>query len=100
MTDDLDSEFAAAGSTVAEGKKAVDDRIRGQQADDRSVIAKLIVWSFVGMVGWVVFAGSLGAFLRDWNSLVEPAKFMLTILGSVMLPVVTLVIGYYFGKEK
>jgi hypothetical protein len=50
MPDDLDSEFAAAGSAVAEGKKAVDDRIRGQQADDRSVIAKLIVWSF-GAIG-------------------------------------------------
>jgi len=96
MPDDPDSEFTAAGNAVEEGKKAVDDRIRGQQADDRSVIAKLIVWSFVVMVAWVVFA----AFYRDWNSLVEPGKFMLTILGSVMLPVVTLVIGYYFGKEK
>jgi len=100
MPDDLDSEFAAAGNAVEEGKKAIDDRIRGQQADDRSVIAKLIVCSFVVMVAWVVFAASVGAYYRDWNTLVEPGKFMLTILGSVMLPVVTLVIGYYFGKDK
>lgn len=29
-----------------------------------------------------------------------PAKFLLTIISSVMLPVVTLVLGYNFGTEK
>ena len=52
------------------------------------------------MVAWVVVAATFGAYYVDWNALVEPGKFLLTILGSVMLPVVTLVIGYYFGKEK
>ena len=97
---DLDSEFAEVGAAVEEGKRALDDRIRGQQADDRSLLAKVIVFSFVVLVAWVVVAASIGAFYRDWNTLVEPGKFLLTILGSVMLPVVTLVIGYYFGKEK
>jgi len=31
--------------------------------------------------------------------LVEPGKFVMAILGSIMLPVVTLVIGYYFGSK-
>jgi hypothetical protein len=97
---DLDSEFAAAEEDYKKGVEAVDDRIKGQQADDRSLIAKWIVFSFVGMVAWVVVAATFGAYYFDWNALVEPGKFLLTILGSVMLPVVTLVIGYYFGKEK
>ena len=28
------------------------------------------------------------------------ADFMLTVISSVMLPVVTLVLGFYFGTEK
>lgn len=97
---DLDSEFAAAEEDLEQGKKAIDDRIKGQQADDRSLIAKWIVLSFVGMVAWVVVVATLRTYYLGWNELVEPGKFLLTILGSVMLPVVTLVIGYYFGKEK
>ena len=100
MPDDLDSEFAAAGEVVEQGKRAIDDRIKGQQADDRSIIAKVIVFSFVAILAFVVVAASYGAYYRDWNTLVEPGKFKLTILGSVMLPVVTLVIGYYFGKDR
>ena len=49
---------------------------------------------------WIVFATTVGTYFFDWNKLVEPAKFLMTILSSVMLPVVTLVIGYYFGSEK
>ena len=40
--------------------------------------------------------------LADWGrkELEDAAKFLTAILSSVLLPVVTLVIGYYFGKEK
>ena len=51
-------------------------------------------------MGVVVVIVAYGTFAIGWEKLVEPAKFLLSILGSVMLPVVTLVIGYYFGKEK
>ena len=97
---DLDSEFAAAEEKAEERQKAVAESIQRQQADDRSSIAKLIVWSFVVLMAWGVVAASVGAYFFEWESLAEPAKYLSTILGSVMLPVVTLVIGYYFGKEK
>jgi hypothetical protein len=38
-------------------------------------------------------------YFSDWNRIAEPAKFLMAVLGSVMLPVVTLVIGYYFGSK-
>ena len=97
---DLDANFAATKQTAAERDKALEDRIKRQQADDRSFIAKLIAWSFVILMGWVVVAATIGAIFFDWNTLTEPAKYLMTILSSVMLPVVTLVIGYYFGREK
>lgn len=97
---DLDSEFAAAEEKAEERQKAVAESIQRQQADDRSSIAKLIVWSFVILMAWVVVAASVGSYFFEWESLAEPATYLSTILGSVMLPVVTLVIGYYFGKEK
>ena len=97
---DLDSLIAATEQTVEESKKALDESIKRQQADDRSHIAKLIVWAFVILVAWVIIATTFGAYYFDWVRLTEPAKFLLTILSSVMLPVVTLVIGYYFGTEK
>ena len=71
-----------------------------RQQDDRSLIAKLIVWAFVILMGLVVLIVTGGTFAIGWDKLSEPAKFLASILGSVMLPVVTLVIGYYFGKEK
>ena len=78
--------------------RALEERRRRDK--DRSFLAKLIGWSFVILVGWVVIAATIGAAYFDWETLTEPAKYLMTILGSVMLPVVTLVIGHYFGKEE
>jgi len=96
---DLDAAFAAAEKTAEEGKTAL--QAANMRAGDRSYIAKLIVWSFVVLMACVVWAIILGAlFHPDWDKFAEPAKLLMTILSSVMLPVVTLVIGYYFGSEK
>lgn len=97
---DLDAAFAATEKLVEEGRKALEERIKRQQADDRYHIAKLIVWAFVVLMAWVVVAATLGAYLYNWDRLAEAGKFLMAILGSVMLPVVTLVIGYYFGKDR
>ena len=95
---DLDAAFAAAEKTVEEGKNAL--QLASMRAGDRSYIAKLIVWSFVVLMAFVVVAIVLGAINGAWEAFAEPAKLLMTILSSVLLPVVTLVIGYYFGSEK
>lgn len=97
---DLDSEFEASEKKAEERKEALQDRIQRQQADDRSAIAKLIIWAFVVLMAWVVLAVSIGSMATGWDAFAEPSKYLMSILSSVMLPVVTLVIGYYFGKEK
>lgn len=99
----LDAEIQAATENVEQSKKAVEDWQRRQQErqqDDRSAIAKIIVWAFVILMGVVVVIVACGTLIIGWEKLSEPAKFLASILGSVLLPVVTLVIGYYFGKEK
>ncbi|MEQ9639522.1 MAG: hypothetical protein RIM84_05805 [Alphaproteobacteria bacterium] len=37
---------------------------------------------------------------KDWATWKEPATFLLGMITSALLPVVTLVIGYYVGKEN
>jgi hypothetical protein len=103
MPASLDAEFQAAERLDEQRNKAVADwqqRQQERQQDDRSLIAKIIVWAFVALMGVVVVIVAYGTLAIGWDKMSEPAKFLLSILGSVMLPVVTLVIGYYFGKEK
>jgi hypothetical protein len=96
---DLDAAIEATEQQAAQGAKALQDRIQRQQADDRSLIAKIIIVAFVVLIAIVVGAAIVGAAFFDWDELIEPGKFLMGILGSVMLPVVTLVIGYYFGSK-
>ena len=98
MATAIDSDFAAAQQAAEDRKKAQEESAR--RAGDRSFIAKLIVWAFVILIAWVVVSATVGTYFFPWERLTEPAKYLMTVLGSVMLPVVTLVIGYYFGKEK
>lgn len=94
----LDLELATAEQKAREKDIALEEH--GRRHKDRSFLAKLTGWSFVLLVAWVVIVTTVGAAYYDWETLAEPAKYLMTILGSVMLPVVTLVIGHYFGKEE
>ena len=60
-----------------------------------------MVWAFVVLMGVVVLIVAYGTFAVGWDRLAEPAKFLFVDFSAqVIVPVVTLVIGYYFGKEK
>ena len=97
--DELDSVFKATEESSKASHKALADKKLRQEVDDRSLIAKAIIGAFIVMVGVVILAAMAGTFFLGWEELVEPGKFLMVILGSVMLPVVTLVIGYYFGNK-
>jgi len=96
---DIDSQIAAAEHSFKQAQSALEDRNKRLQADDRSHIAKVIIWAFVVLMALVVGAVIIGLFLCDWDRISEPAKFLMAILSSVLLPVVTLVIGHYFGNK-
>ena len=71
---------------------------------DRSLIGKSVVLTFVStIIGLFVFVLLSAVFFDGGNThptWERPAEFLLRVLSSVLLPVVTLVIGYYFGTEK
>jgi NhaP-type Na+/H+ or K+/H+ antiporter len=78
------------------------DMAHGRQDDDISHMAKFVVRVFFSLV-IIVVIGLLVGMLHlglDWKKVEEPAKFLMTVLSSVLLPVVTLVIGYHFGRRS
>lgn len=82
----------------------IEERSKEHAAIDRSLIGKSVVLTFVStIIGLFVFV-LLSAVFFDGGSAhptwERPAEFLLRVLSSVLLPVVTLVIGYYFGTEK
>ncbi len=84
---------------ISQSQQSLNDYLARLQAGDRSRIARSIVNLF-----WFGCAISLlfvvvGTYLKvpDWD---KAAEKLIGVLSSVILPVVTLVIGYYFGSEK
>jgi uncharacterized membrane protein len=96
--------------------ESLDDRLREKRAEDQSKIAYWLILAFIGSVvmilGFVLYQVSVPITctvvvegesqvtecnVEAWKPM---AEFMLGVISSVMLPVVTLVLGFYFGTEK
>jgi hypothetical protein len=78
--------------------ESVEDELKREYAQSQSWAARLIISAFivciVAIFLMVIIYFGLG---KDWK---KPADFLLTVVSSVLLPVVTLVLGYYFGSEE
>jgi heme/copper-type cytochrome/quinol oxidase subunit 2 len=109
LLDQINAQIDELQSENQKVEGEVDDEIKKQRAADQSRIAWVIIWAFVIAIG-SIFLFVFGQLLigsceegqadcdpKQWE---EPATFLLGIVSSVLLPVVTLVLGYYFGKEK
>lgn len=79
--------------------KEVDKKWQSLADEDRSTLARLIVKSFIFLIFAIVGIVAISASYCSWEHTAELAKFLASILGSILLPVVTLVIGYYFGNK-
>ena len=64
---------------------------------DRSAIARWVVIAFLVVVIGVLAFALLGALYKEWDAVKLPAEYAVGTISSVLLPVVTLVLGYYFG---
>ncbi len=103
---DENKDLLAAEALVASNKAELDEIDK----KDRSEIAQKVVWLYVFVTG----ACFLFVFIFFWffpgcgtdgtaaacSAWKEPAEFLLKVLTSVVLPIVTLVLGYYFGTTK
>lgn len=113
MTDELAQRIAALREKNKEYRERGESTLKRREKD-QSLIAKIIVWSFVIAVAAsfllvFIFVFFDFAFAKQCEVLTEcdylarlekPMEFLFRIISSVMLPVVTLVLGYYFGKEQ
>jgi hypothetical protein len=80
------------------------------EKQDRSHIAQRVVWLYVAVTGacflfvfiffWFFPGCGNGEGGNNCSAWKEPAEFLLKVLTSVVLPIVTLVLGYYFGTAK
>ena len=90
--------LASTRKTIESERESVEDQLARKRAEDRSEIARIIVYLFAGsFVLTLVAIPVLAWTVSDWTDVSEK---LLTLLSSVLLPVVTLVIGYYFGSEQ
>ncbi len=102
-TFDIDALIADAGNSLQQAADTIAEYARRRETQDRSQIARIIIWTFALTVGgFFVFAaviGIVGAYrgVTDWK---EAASLIVEVLKSVLLPVVTLVLGFYFGRQS
>ena len=67
-------------------------------AEDRSWIARRIIWIFIAVVGVVLLLYFIAGFQTgQWSNAAGQAA---DLVKSVILPVVTLVLGFYFGSRS
>jgi hypothetical protein len=91
----LASAEAKAGRSrlTAEAASTLDDF-------DRSIIARVILYVYAGAItiGFVLIGlRGVGAKPDDWKEIASNAG---DLIKTAVLPIVTLVLGYYFGKSK
>jgi len=66
--------------------------------EDRSWIARLIVRSFIAAVLiYLLLLAIQGAATGAWANVADKAEDMIK---SIVVPIVTLVLGYYFGQSR
>ncbi|MDR3524920.1 MAG: hypothetical protein P4L66_12555 [Acetobacteraceae bacterium] len=86
-----------AEDNVEKARKSVHEL----DAESRRWIAKLIITGFLAAIGGVILLlallASLGIPDARWNTFADKT---LEILKNVLLPVVTLILGYYFGQSS
>jgi hypothetical protein len=83
-----------AAQSVAEQQA----RTARQQEEDRSWIARWIIRVFVIVVGTALVILALqGLLTKDWDKVATEAT---DLIKSAVLPIVTLVLGYYFGQSN
>ena len=97
--DDLRSDQPASAPTVAE-TESLEREAEGAKIRDRSALGRGVVWAFLGVLVVLIAYILLGTVVWSWEVIETPAKFAAQTISSVLLPVVTLVLGYYFGTAN
>ena len=92
----IEARVSGLEQTVQQSSRVIDTSL-ARAADDRSWIARSIIWIFSAGIGVVLVL----YFIEGWQSgqWSNAASQAADLIKSVMLPVVTLILGYYFGQS-
>lgn len=74
-------------------------RAEAAKQRDRSTISRWVVAAFLFLVAFLLLYMLIGAVLYGWDAIKARAEHAGTVVGTILLPVVTLVLGYYFGTS-
>ena len=86
-----------AETLSTQAQQTVADEVSRREADDRSWIARRIIWVFLGVIAAGLSILVAGASMTgEWQDAGDQA---VDLIKSTVLPVVTLVLGYYFGRS-
>lgn len=81
-------------------KSAVRPEIERQlEAEIRTKVAMIFTWSFVLLVGSVLLYMISSTFLPEYGCTEDTPRQLIGILQGTFLPVLTLVLGYFFGSK-
>ena len=84
---------------VAAGAQSLEVRVEAAKQKDRSAISRWVVAAFLLLVAFLLLYMLIGAVVYGWDAIKAPAEHAGTVVGTILLPVVTLVLGYYFGTS-
>ena len=112
---EAESEIDATGAAVSETREKVQAANALRMGRDRSALAKIIIWTYAIVVGLVVLytlaadvvvlavkcsavdIAKCGELIGSWD---KKADNLLEIITTAVIPIVTLMLGFYFGTEK
>ena len=76
-----------------------DLRRAAAKSRDRSYLGRTVVDASIGVVLILIVYVLVGSLLAPggWETIKVPANYTMDIISTVLLPLVTLVLGHYFG---
>ncbi|MEM0915996.1 MAG: hypothetical protein AAGK09_15480 [Planctomycetota bacterium] len=108
--DDLSQEFRRSSAAIEQVDEAVRSAAEINEARlgrDRSWIAIFIIATYAvavfGIIAYLLFGapscagGDCAPDVELWS---KQADYLLTIVSTAVVPIVTLMLGFYFGSEK
>jgi cytochrome c-type biogenesis protein CcmH/NrfG len=92
-----DQRIAALESTLAQSREIAQQQASATEDAHRGWIARTIIWVFVAVVVAVLILLLVqGIMTGNWSAATSQAT---DLIKSSVVPVVTLVLGYYFGRS-
>jgi hypothetical protein len=101
---DQDIDFELLENVVSHDNQELNRETTDEQREKvRSKVTLAIVWLYVACISMMVAAGVIAPFFHDpllVDRTINSLKQVEGFAQALLLPIITLVLGFYFGSEK